>query len=115
MPNEYIKSSSSIQFDINQFSILTEHFSILKEIANILRTNVKSEIIISGYTDNIGSMEHNYRLSKQRVDSTKLYFINYGIQPNRISSLIYGEHFPKSTNLTTEGKIKNRRVELNIL
>jgi chemotaxis protein MotB len=45
----------------------------------------------------------------------KLLVDDYGIGPQRLAATGYGEFRPKASNETSEGKAKNRRVELVII
>jgi OOP family OmpA-OmpF porin len=46
---------------------------------------VALEVIIAiGYTDPIGNLQHNQRLSVRRAESIKAYLVSKGIEPNRI-------------------------------
>jgi OOP family OmpA-OmpF porin len=67
---------------------------------------------VEGYCDSVGSSVYNLSLSNRRVGSVKKYFISQGIPANRISAIGYGEANPIATNLTEEGRAKNRRVEI---
>ncbi|CAB5130081.1 hypothetical protein D3OALGB2SA_3563 [Olavius algarvensis associated proteobacterium Delta 3] len=66
---------------------------------------------IAGHTDNVGSEEKNLRLSQERAEAIKQFFINYyGISPERLFARGYGESIPMATNDTDENRAKNRRV-----
>jgi outer membrane protein OmpA-like peptidoglycan-associated protein len=54
-------------------------------------------------------------LSQQRAQSVTNYLSNKGIASNRLTTKWYGELQPKSDNSTSEGKAKNRRVEMVIV
>ena len=70
---------------------------------------------IGGHTDNVGTDAANIKLSQERADSVREYFIGKGIEPDRVQSKGYGEAKPKTTNDTEEGKQINRRVEFKVL
>ncbi len=54
------------------------------------------------------------KLSQDRADAVREYFIGKGIEPDRVESKGYGETKPIATNATEEGKQANRRVEFVI-
>ncbi|RYZ31554.1 MAG: OmpA family protein, partial [Sphingobacteriales bacterium] len=66
------------------------------------------------HTDNTGSNEINLKLSQDRADAVREYFIGKGIEPDRVASKGYGEAKPVASNDTDEGRQTNRRVEFVI-
>lgn len=71
-------------------------------------------LTIIGHTDSIASQTYNYRLGKARADSARAYFLQLGIEPQRIITDSKGEDTPVAPNRTDEGRQKNRRVEILI-
>jgi len=68
--------------------------------------------ILAGHTDSKGSETYNLGLSLRRASSVQSYFINkYRISETRLILKAYGEDKPIATNITAEGRTKNRRVE----
>jgi OmpA-OmpF porin, OOP family len=80
-----------------------------------MNENPKIVIELSGHTDNVGGNELNQKLSQDRADSVREYFIGKGIEPDRVASKGYGETKPVATNDNDEGRQRNRRVEFMIL
>ncbi len=74
-----------------------------------------SNILVEGHTDSSGADEYNMNLSKQRAESVVAFLQTKGIAANRFTTKWYGETQPIGDNTTTEGKTKNRRVELAIV
>ena len=69
-------------------------------------------IEIRGHTDNTGSRTANVKLSQARAESVKRLLVSKGIVESRITAKGYGPDKPIASNKTTEGKKKNRRVEV---
>ena len=70
-----------------------------------------SDAIIEGHTDSNGSDDYNQGLSKRRAETVKMALISkYGINPNRLTAVGYGESRPIATNETSDGRYTNRRV-----
>jgi uncharacterized repeat protein (TIGR01451 family) len=69
-------------------------------------------IIITGHTDNIGSREDNYALSKYRAQTVAFYLANQGINYKKIRVIGMGETSPIATNQTAKGRAMNRRVSI---
>ena len=78
-------------------------------------------IRIEGHTDNVpirpgGGYSTNMELSGLRAASVVEYMIRqYGIDPTTISFAGYGQYKPIAENVTSEGRRKNRRVDIVIL
>jgi outer membrane protein OmpA-like peptidoglycan-associated protein len=62
----------------------------------------------------VGSEDANLRLSQQRADAVRDYFVLKKIAMDRVKSAGFGESKPIVSNATTEGQAKNRRVEFEI-
>ena len=79
-----------------------------------MKDNPDCWVKLDGHTDNTGSDAINNKISQQRVDSIKNYLIEKGINPNRIVAKGHGSSKPIAPNDTEEGRVKNRRVEINL-
>jgi outer membrane protein OmpA-like peptidoglycan-associated protein len=85
----------------------------MKEIATVLKENPTVKIKIIGHTDSDGDATKNLDLSKRRSISVKnALSTEYGIEAARIETDGKGATEPVAPNTTSEGKAKNRRVEL---
>jgi outer membrane protein OmpA-like peptidoglycan-associated protein len=67
---------------------------------------------VTGHTDSTGSEAWNRELSAARADSVKNYLAEHGVDPDRIATRGVASTQPIDSNLTTEGKARNRRVEI---
>ena len=77
---------------------------------------INLEVIIAvGHTDSVGSDVYNQKLSVKRAESVKAYLVSKGIEKNRIYTEGKGEKQPVADNKTTEGRTKNRRVEIEVV
>ena len=72
-------------------------------------------ISINGYTDNIGELDYNKKLSRARALSVYNKLITYGIAENRLEYKGYGEENPKNDNSSNELRELNRRTEFSII
>jgi chemotaxis protein MotB len=103
-------------FDSGKAEIRPRLKPLLQKVAQVLRT-AKGDIIIAGHTDNIpilkGPYQTNLRLSTARASAVAEYFIDYAhVDPQRISTMGFGEYRPIESNDTSAGRQKNRRVEI---
>jgi OOP family OmpA-OmpF porin len=116
--NEDIKATGhvavyGINFDADKAEIRPEAEAVIAEIAKLLKLNPSLKLYVVGHTANVGSAESGLKLSQARAEAIiKNLTEQYGIQADRLSSFGAGPYCPLSTNLTEEGRAKNRRVEL---
>jgi len=74
---------------------------------------INLEVIIAvGHTDSVGSDAYNQKLSVRRAEAVKAYLVSKGIEKNRIYTEGKGEKQAVASNVTSEGRAKNRRVEI---
>ncbi|MBT3204556.1 MAG: OmpA family protein [Gammaproteobacteria bacterium] len=76
--------------------------------------NPELYVIVAGHTDNVGDSGFNRELSQKRAASVKTYLIDRGVDASRLSARGFGDSEPAASNDTSEGRAKNRRVELRI-
>ncbi|TAF64095.1 MAG: type IX secretion system membrane protein PorP/SprF [Cytophagales bacterium] len=96
---------------INKASI-----ELLDNMATLMTDYPEIKIKVSGHTCNIAKSDMiNNELSLKRAESVKKYLINKGITPERIQTAGYGSTKPIASNETEFGRIKNRRVEFEVI
>ena len=88
----------------------------IKAIAANLQQYPNSQIEVVGHTDNTGSSAYNQDLSQRRAVSVAEVLRGAGVPNARIAAFGRGEDqpLPTASNLTPEGRAKNRRVEIII-
>ena len=88
-------------------------------IASMLRYR-DYRLRVEGHTDNApihnSQFPSNWELSTSRAtEIVRLLIVREGFGPARLSAAGYAEYYPVATNLTTEGRAMNRRVDIVIL
>ncbi len=82
-------------------------------IASFIIENNLYKYTIVGHTDNSGSPSANERLSRQRAEYIRsLLVLGYGVPAGKLKIYGAGETQPAASNLTEEGRILNRRVNV---
>lgn len=105
----------AVEFDTGRSTIKSESFSVLKQIADIMRRYPDYNLMISGHTDNTGSATANQKLSERRAKACYEYLTTQGISASRLNFAGYGESRPISDNNSLRGRSLNRRVEFNLV
>ncbi len=117
-PNDDVASLDlEIDFGFNS-TVLSEDavmklYKTLPKAKEILKLT-DATIEIQGHSDNVGSEKANQKISEERAKVVYQWFIENGIDPNRLKYKGYGETRPKYSNETKEGRDKNRRIEFFI-
>lgn len=106
---------NNIFFDFDKSVLKKESFPELDRMLGLMNDNPDMTFEVAGHTDWIGTDEYNFGLSQRRANAVLNYFLDNGIKKERLSAVGYGESRPIATNATSEGRAKNRRVELIIL
>ncbi len=108
--------NSGVYFDTNKYDINNKSQSTLDNLAKVLYDYPDTNILIVGHTDSRGSDSLNMNLSKNRAYAVTNYFINTkGLDSSRFTTNWFGETQPKYDNNTSEGRAKNRRVNIVII
>ena len=107
-------AANNILFLTGSYKLASKSFKGLDEVVKILQDNQLMKLSIAGHTDNVGADELNQKLSQNRANTVKEYFVSKGIEESRISSTGHGETTPLADNKTPAGRQKNRRVELKL-
>lgn len=82
----------------------------LKNIVGILLSEMDLQVLLEGHSSNDGDFSINLNLSQQRANIVRDFFIEEGIESNRISVKALGEDEPIYDNNKTQGRVLNRCV-----
>ena len=105
----------NIMFNINESEIIEPFVAKIFRFSQILTKYSKTNILITGHTDDSGTEEFNTKLSGDRAMRVKEKLASLKVQPDRIFTWGIGSKSPILPNTTIEGRAKNRRVEFIIL
>jgi outer membrane protein OmpA-like peptidoglycan-associated protein len=85
---------------------------VIAEVVALVKDNPAFNLSVNGYTDEIGTSDHNLKLSQDRAAAVVDALAAAGIARDRLRSAGFGAAAPIADNETPEGRAKNRRVEL---
>jgi len=108
--NEAVKN---LEFDFAKSTIREHSDESLNKLAALL-VNKGFSLKLAGYTDNVGSVAANLKLSNDRAEAVKTYLAQQGVDPSKITAQGYGKSNPIASNKTDKGRQINRRVEFSI-
>ena len=101
-----------VLFGFDSAEIKTDAHPMLDEAVVILKKNPAIKVEVDGHTDNVGPAAYNVKLSERRANSILKYFVDNGVEAERLTVKGFGLTKPAASNDTKEGRAKNRRVEL---
>jgi OmpA-OmpF porin, OOP family len=102
-------------FDFNKSVVKPEGKAKLDDLVGKIK-DINLEVIIAvGHTDSVGGDAYNQKLSVARSEAVKAYLVSKGIEKNRVYTEGKGEKQPVADNKTSEGRAKNRRVEIEVV
>ena len=102
-------------FDFDKSVLKPEGKAKLDDLVGKVK-GINLEVIIAvGHTDSVGTDAYNQKLSVRRAEAVKAYLVSKGIEKNRVYTEGKGEKQPVADNKTSEGRAKNRRVEIEVV
>ncbi|MGD9055557.1 MAG: OmpA family protein [Desulfobacterales bacterium] len=107
--------ANNILFDVDKSDLSPAAKEELDAVGKFLDANPNAYVVLFGYTDDTGRTEYNWELSRSRAEAVADYlYNNHNLGTDRVVSLWYAAENPVASNDTTEGRAKNRRVEISI-
>jgi outer membrane protein OmpA-like peptidoglycan-associated protein len=84
----------------------------INDLANNLKNNPGTSVVIEGHTDNVGSPDYNHGLAMKRAEAVRAALVRDGVESSRITIQSQGEQNPVASNDTPVGRRENRRAEV---
>jgi outer membrane protein OmpA-like peptidoglycan-associated protein/tetratricopeptide (TPR) repeat protein len=119
-PQIIIENVISIYFDFDKSVVTESGKQQLDSIYNVLASDARVALQISGYTDGRGSETYNKALSDKRAKACANYLIQKGIDPARMTFEAFGACCPVQMEQINgrdnkDGRALNRRALINII
>jgi len=91
-------------------------YASLSALADYLKADPERRVALVGHTDTEGSLEGNIALSKRRAQSVLERLVSrHDVARGQLTAGGMGFLSPVASNLTPEGRVRNRRVEAVLL
>lgn len=110
--NDALRMELRVFFDNDKTVIKDQYKPEIQKVAEKMNEYPNSTASIEGHASKTGpSARYNQRLSEARANAVKSMLVNqFGVAPQRISTVGYGYDRPIADNNTAEGRAMNRRV-----
>lgn len=105
----------NLEFSTGTAVIRPESFNSLMKLSDLLKTKPDFRLLISGHTDNVGQPAKNMELSRKRAEAVKTFLVGQGVAGMRLTTEWFGQEKPIADNATSEGRDRNRRVEMKVI
>ncbi len=112
---QILMTLEGVNFASDSDELTYESEAILDHAASTLNSNSLVNIEVVGHTDSVGSESYNQSLSERRAAAVVEYLTNNGVSGSRLISTGMGESNPVADNSTSDGRYRNRRVELVVI
>ena len=115
----YVSMSDKLLFKSGSTLVESKGVEALGKIADVVKKNPDIQVNIEGHTDNVpyasngGLLKDNWDLSLMRASSVlHIMTDKYKVNAKQIIGSGRGEFFPIESNVTPDGRAKNRRTEI---
>ena len=104
-----------LEFPSSKALLSDSNFPLLGKVQRVIKNFAKSYVVVEGHADAVGNNTKNNKLSNERAQTVRDYFLSTDVIPaNRIEAIGSGENKPIATNETASGRAQNRRVDIHV-
>lgn len=109
LPDSVLFEFGKAQLDVDEAG------PYLDRVAQLLRDKSRSDVLLEGHTDNVGTETFNRNLSERRAQVVRDALLTRGVPAGRIKVSGMGFSQPLAPNDSEVGRKLNRRVEIILL
>ena len=103
-----------VYFRTDASDLTTETLKILSRALEEIKVRKSTDIIVSGHTDAVGSVEKNRVLSLKRAKVVADFIVSKGVKPENIAITYHGKGNPLIPTPDGVPEPRNRRVEIMV-
>ena len=116
LESDGVVALDDLTFETGSAKLASGDFPSLAALAGYLRANPANTVTLVGHSDTSGGLAGNTALSKTRAASVRDRLITtFAIPATQVAADGVGYLAPRATNLTEEGRARNRRVEVMLM
>ena len=114
----YVSMENKLLFNSGSYAVGSEGKKAVIEVGKVLGDNPEIAVLIEGHTDNdaftaSGPIADNWDLSTKRATAiVGILGENKNINKQNLTAAGRSEYAPLGSNITADGKAKNRRIEI---
>lgn len=107
--------SSQLKFESGKVNLSKKGYQGLDSLVVLMQNNTNIILVITGHTDNTGTLKINEKLSLQRAMVASNYLVKKGVDKNRMSQKGFADTKSIADNKTLKGRAQNRRVDIEVI
>jgi chemotaxis protein MotB len=114
--------AEQVFFDSGRAKLKPGGKEVLKKVGAVIKDYENKIIRVAGHTDNVpiskslqSTFPTNWELSVARATTVVRFLQEVGVPPERLIASGRGEYEPVAPNDTSEGRQKNRRIEIMLI
>lgn len=113
----YVSMENKLLFNSGSWLVGNQGKNAVQQLATVLKQNNDINVLIEGHTDNVpynggNEIHDNWDLSTKRATAIVRILVNSNVNAKQITAAGRGEFLPISSNNSSQGKAKNRRIEV---
>jgi OmpA-OmpF porin, OOP family len=107
---------TAVHFGFNKDNLTKQAREAIDQLAASVASTKGYIITVEGGTDSVGASDYNYDLSQRRANAVIQYLAaEKSVPAYKIYLIGLGKDKPVETNKTSEGRAKNRRVDIRLM
>src|SRR6201997_4044756 len=116
LDNYHAVAETSVKFGFDKDNLTSKAKEALDQLATSISGTKGYIITLEGGTDSVGPADYNYDLSQRRANSVIQYLASqHNIPAHKIYVIGLGKDKPVESNKTSDGRAKNRRVDVRLM
>lgn len=114
--NDIVLRLHGLSFTSGRSDIEDHHVDLLAKVQEVVKMYPDAHFTIEGHTDTLGDPASNVSLSEKRSYAVMQYLRQSMLLPmDQVKAIGYGADHPVASNKTTDGRAKNRRIDIVIM
>jgi outer membrane protein OmpA-like peptidoglycan-associated protein len=106
---------TSVHFGFDKADLTAKAKGALDQLLADVSNTKGYIVVVEGDTDSVGSATYNYQLSERRASAVVQYLSENSVPPHKIYVIGLGKDKSVESNRTSEGRAKNRRVDVRLM
>ena len=102
-------------FDVDSAALRAPTINGLLLVAEYLKANPATRILVEGHCDERGTREYNLALGEKRAEAVRVHLARQGIDRLRIKTKSFGKERPAMLGASPQAWAKNRRTVIRLI
>ncbi|MGZ4816274.1 MAG: OmpA family protein [Terriglobales bacterium] len=109
-------TDATVHFGFDKATLTPKAKDALDQLAQQFGSVKNYLVVVDGNTDQIGSAEYNYQLSRRRADAVVNYLASkYNVPAHKFYLIGLGEDKPAEQGTSAKARAENRRVQVRLM